>query len=396
MGSVMREIVLEEGAEFSTYLNAQRRYRQALVNKWQWFLEESKGLPAVPKHLWEAMAILFENQQAQSTPGLLEATLTTDVTLPQRYALPLIRNIYPQLLAAKICSVQPMPLESGGVAKIFWQDFEREDTGNGNTSLTQLDSDYALGAEDSVPKRIKMTIVSESLTAIKDILGASWSTEVMEDARGALGIDVEAELVQQMGGEIAREIDNRVLNEMMNGAGAGNVDWYWTVEEGYTAKEWYETLGHAIIDAEDDIFGYRYRKADWILAGRTVAKFIRKMQGFVPTRPNDPATQFSLGISQIGTIDGMWDVYTSVMTDSNKALLGCYPRSQTDTGYIFAPYIPLAPMPLVYAEYMPYDDKTFPGGYRNTDKWSRNVRTRYGKRMVVPEMYATISIAEED
>ena len=65
--------------------------------------------------------------------------------------------------------------------------------------------------------------------------------------------------------------------------------------------------------------------------------------------------------------------------------------SKTDTGYIFAPYIPMAAMPLVYAE---YDGPagTDPGVYRNVDKWTRNVRTRYGKKVVVPELFATITL----
>lgn len=388
--------ILEEGAEFVGFQTQQRAWRMAVVKKWRWLLEGKRhGLKEIPRRLWEPMAIMFENQQqvCRETRFALEATTKTDVTLPEKYALPIIRNVYPQLIASKIASIQPMPRMSGGVARVFYQDFLREDVAP-DTSLTILDSDYALGAEDSVPKRIKMTIEAITITAIKDILGASWSTEVQEDAQGALGIDVEAELVAQMSGEILREIDQRILAEILAGATAGNTTWNWTVPAGYTTKEWYETLGHALIDAEDLIYGTRFRQADYLICGRNLTKYIRKMQDFKPEPRNQPGDEpFAMGVELTGRITGFWDVYTTVFLPTNRGIMGRYPRSQTDTGYIYAPYIPLAPMPLVYAEYVYAPGTDVHGMYRNVDKWSRNVRTRYGKAMVVGDLFTTLTIA---
>ena len=393
MRRVTTPSVLEEGEEYQDYKLSMRAQRQRLVRKWEWLLKDNSeyGLEEIPHHLWEPMAALFENQQ-NFTRSKTEATMTTDVVFPIRFALPIVRNVYPNLIATKIASIQPMPLTSGGVGRVFYQDFLREDAGD--SSLTDLDSDYALSEENAVPKRVKMTITSETITAIKDILGASWSTEVMEDIGGAMGIDVEAELVQQMSDEIIREIDQRVLNEILNGAGSGNTNWSQTAAAGYLAKEWYETLFHAIIDAEDNIYANRYREADFLVCGRDAYKFLLKSGDFKPEpRLSDKKQRMqSVGVKFEGSYMGMWDVYRTVMINTAKIIVGYYPRSTTDTGYVYAPYIPLAAMPLVYAEYKAYDDATMPGAYVNTDKWSRNVRTRYGKKMVVPEAYATVTI----
>ena len=291
----------------------------------------------------------------------------------------------------KIASVQPLPAMSGGVGRVFYQDFQRED--DSDSSVTVPDSPYAYNIENGVPKRLKMVITSETFTATKDILGASWSTEVMEDARGALGIDVEAELIDQMASEITRELEERCLNEVLNGAGAGNTNWSSTVPAGYTTKEWAETLVHAFIDTEDLIFANRYRKADYLVAGRNVIKWLRKASDYkAEPRARPDLNPSTVGVELIGTLNGLWDVYTSVYINASKAIMGVYPRSQTDAGYIFAPYIPLAAMPLVYAEFLPYDDSTLPGAYLNTDKWSRNVRTRNAKKMVVAELFGTVTI----
>jgi len=396
-GLIKRQAVLPANADLQGYMDSQRKYRRDLVEKWMPLLEENKkyGTKALPEHLWEPMAMLFENQQFSSLPGLMEQTMTTDVVLPQKFALPLIRKIYPNTIASKIASIQPMPAESGGTSKIFYQDFETEDA-DSNHSLTVADSDYALGSEGGVPKRIKMTITSDTVTAIKDTLGAVWSTEVMEDARGTLQIDVEAEMLQQMALEIVREQDERVLNEILTGATAGNVDWDLNVPSGYTTKEWYETLGHAFIDAEALIYAKRYRDAGFIIAGPTLAKYIRKMADFtsVARGANGVDTQ-AVGTKLIGTFGQNWDVYTSMAITTTKGIMGYYPQSYVDTGYVWAPYIPIAAMPLVYAEYKyTADAAATHGQYVNTDKWSRVMRTRNGKKMVVSDAYATITVTD--
>ena len=400
MPLVSRDMVLESGMEFQAYQERQRAYRRALVKKWKWLLEDHGGkLRPIPPMYEEAMAMLLENQQAASMPGLLEATTTGDLTLPQKFTLPLVRNIFPNLLAMKMCSIQPLPLESGGVGRIFYQDFETEDTGYGGApvrgrvlSTGAADSDYARGAEDSIPRRIKMTITSDTITVFKDILGASWSTEVMEDARGALGLDVEAELVEQMRMEIQRELDARILDDILTQATAGDTTWHYTVGSGYTVQQWYETLGHALLDAEMLIWKKRFRKADYIVAGTTLASYISKMQNFV-TSGRGALDQFSTGTMRIGTYNGTWDVYTCAGLSATRGIMGYYPSSITDAGYIFAPYIPMAPMPLVYAEFVGINGATLPGAYLNTDKWSRNIRTRNGKKMVQANAFATLTVA---
>jgi hypothetical protein len=390
--------VIEESDTYESYQQSLRNYREKLVTKWGWLLEGRKRdhLKPIPEHLYPSMAMLFENQQAVSRGLIHEATTSTDLTMPSTFALPLIRKIYPELFALRIASIQPLPLSSGGTGTIFFQDFVRED--GGNTSLTTGDSDYAVGAENSVPKRIKMTITSAAITTTKDILAATWSTEVAEDARGTLGLDIESELITNAANEIIRETDERVLRAILDNAAAGNTDWHYTMPVGavYPPKDHYESLFHACIDTESLIFAARYRRADYIVAGRNVVSYLRKAADFKPaprTQPM-PGQPFAVGVEFMGELTGNWDVYQAHYSwMDNIGIMGVYPRSMTDAGYIYCPYIPLSPMPLVYAEFKPYNDATMPGAYVNTDKWSRNIRTRHGHRAVVPEYFGTVTIS---
>ena len=386
--------VISEGDNYETYMKAQRSYRTALVEKWRWLLdgtrEMKKHMPPLEEDQYETIAMLLENQQAVHQ-GILEASQTTDITMPQKYTLPIIRKVFPQLLAFKIAAVQPMPAFSGGVSQLFYLDFLRED--DSEASIVTPDSDYSVGTEGSVPKRLKVSITSDTVTATKDILAATWSSEVQEDARGSLGIDVEAELLDTTGQEILRAFDYRMLYEILTGASAGNTTWHFTNSAAYTDKEWFETLGHAFVDAEDLIYANRYRKADYIVVGRTGYKYIRKMQDFKP-EPRPQSAPMQMGVELVGRIEGFWDVWeTHFDFMTSRAIMGIYPRSQIDTGYVFAPYIPISPMPLVYGEFAAYDDATMPGAYKNTDMWTRNVRTRNAKKMVVPTMFSTLTVS---
>jgi len=378
----------------TSWAELQKQYVEELVDKWSWLLEGTKKqkLTPIPERLWPAMAMLFENQVAHSSRGVLgEATLSGDQTLPQVYALPIIRKVFPALIVNKIASLQPMGANSGGVAKIYYLNAYREDV-SPETNLSENDYDYSVGSEGSVPKRVRLEITSDSLTAVKDILGAVWSSEAQEDVRGSLGIDVENELVEQTAGEVLREIEQRVVYDIENLASAGDVTWSKTPSSSYTAKQWYETLFDALIDADTNIQKWRYRHADWIICGTEFASYLRKCADWTTIpRNNDIEQTLQTGVELIGEFTGQWDVYQSFYMSSNVAIMGVYPRTTLDTGYVYAPYIPLEVTPLVYASYDgPSADS--PGRYVNNDEWTRSIRTRYGKKMVVPQMFAKITI----
>jgi hypothetical protein len=219
----------------------------------------------------------------------------------------------------------------------------------------------------------------------------------MEDARGAYGIDVESELIPNAAAEIGREFEQRIIAEILAGASAGNVNWDTDIPSGWTLskRDYYEELQHAFIDAEDLLRIKRYRVADYLLCGRTVTKYLMKSSDFRPDpRMRQDTGPFRTGVQFVGTLNGLWEVYTSMYMTSNVALMGIWPGSMTDAGYIWAPYIPIMSMPLVYAEYV-YDENsvTAPHGmWRNTNMFSRNIRTRNGKYFAVKDMFATITI----
>jgi len=419
MGAMDPLAVLEQAAvtgDYRSLREALQRYQEKLVLKWRWLLEgtahptsKDRQLPKIDEKIWPIMAQLFENQVAltrmarpsaamlfESTPEqvsrmLLEdaETVVSDFTLPVKHTLPIIRKVFPALIAMKICSIQPMPITSGGTAQAFYLDFYRQ-TG-GEVIVTTPDSNYAYNTELGIPKKVNMKITSTSVTATKDILGVTWSHEAMVDARYSLGIDVESELVNAAAQEILRELDQRLLMELLNGAAAGNVNWASAMGSGYTtARDWYETLGHAFIDAQAYIDGTRYQDADFIIAGATLYPYIAKMPDFTSVKTGPDTGEgpgIKLATEFMGTIKGGVDVYKSHVITAAKGIVGFYPTRAIDGGYIWMPYEALSPRPAVYAD---YDDTT--GAYTNQDAYTRNIATRNGKLYVHTDAYSTITV----
>lgn len=395
------EAIYDRGAHGPTTINEKMKAeRAALVRKWAWYMSDSFkmgdktfSMKAIPAEHQEMMAVMFENQMLMNPEprNLWEATTKSNLSLPANFALPIIREVFPQLIMLRICGVQPMPATSGGVANAYWWKTYRVDV-SPETQMTTRDSDYALSSEGAIPKQVRGGLSTTQVTAVTDKLAATWSQEAQEDLMGVMGLDLGSEMLRTMAEEVLRELEDRVLNEIVNGAGAGNTDWSDTVGSGYTPTEWYETLFHAFIDANKLVRQNRHDRTDFILAGLNVAGYLAKGQRWSARAGGDPIEgPLRSGTRFEGSFMNQWDVWSSEYIDADKAVVGIYPRD-LHMGYIWMPYVPLMPMPRIYAETKNYDDSTLPGGLVNNDFWSQNIRTRNGKYMCESTQFATITV----
>jgi hypothetical protein len=84
-------------------------YVSALVQKWKPLLESVKG-----DHQRNVMAVLFENQ-SQYLQTLNEETRSTNVGSFLKFVFPILRRVWPNLIANEIVSIQPMTAPVGGI-----------------------------------------------------------------------------------------------------------------------------------------------------------------------------------------------------------------------------------------------------------------------------------------
>ena len=120
---------------------------QSLCEKWEPILEgitddSTRQMTAVLLEN-QAKSILTENARENGT--LEEATTVGNLGTFQKFAFPLVRRVFPELIANKICGVQPM---QGPVSQIFYLGYNRagkDTTGTPNkTRSEQVYSRYRM------------------------------------------------------------------------------------------------------------------------------------------------------------------------------------------------------------------------------------------------------------
>ena len=108
-------------------------YVQTLVRKWNPLLE---GITV--EHTRNVMAVLYENQ-SQHLQSLNEETRTTNVGSFLKFVFPVLRRVWPTLIANEIVSIQPMTAPIGG---IFYYDLKYGTTKGTVTAGQTLIKDF--------------------------------------------------------------------------------------------------------------------------------------------------------------------------------------------------------------------------------------------------------------
>ena len=150
-----------------------------------------------------------------------------------------------------------------------------------------------------------------------------------------------------------------------------------------TVREWYETLVETIIDVGNTIHRKTLRgAANFIVVGPDVATILEASVYYRPALDFDAqgqvGTPFTIGAEKVGTLSNRFTVYKDPYFPRNKVLVGYKGNSYLETGYVYAPYVPLIVTPTIFAP----EDFTPRKG----------VMTRYGKKLVRADFYGTVTV----
>jgi len=231
-------------------------------------------------------------------------------------------------------------------------------------------------------------------------LRARWSPELAQDLNAYHSLDAEVELTQILSEQIALEIDREILSDLLTGASAANFFWSRApgkfvnketaanvVSSGVpsftgTVREWYETLVETIIDVANQIHRKTLRgSANFIVCGPDVATILEASVLYKPSYTLDGDGQVSqpmvIGADRAGTLSNRFTVYKDPYFPRNKILVGYKGGSYLETGFVYAPYVPLIVTPTIF---QPEDFTPRKG-----------VMTRYGKKMVRADFYGTVT-----
>lgn len=177
-------------------------------------------------------------------------------------------------------------------------------------------------------------------------LRARWSPELAQDVNAYHNIDAEAELTALLSEQIAMEIDREILRELKRGAAWtlrwDFLGWKYQGSQKYTEKEWKQTLITRINQLSAQIHKSTLRGgANFIVISTEVSALFDDLENFMVSNSNVEDDKYNLGMRRIGTLSGRYTVYVDPYAKAGDILIGHKGTSILDTGYIYAPYVPL-------------------------------------------------------
>ena len=255
---------------------------------------------------------------------------------------------------------------------------------------------FPLEGNANIPE-IDIKVDSIAITAQTKKLKAKWTPELGQDLNAYHNLDAEVELTSILSEQIALEIDRELLADLVNGATAAT--YYWSRSPGLfvnkqtgaelgataaapdftgTVSEWYETLIETINDVSAQIHLKTLRGgANYVVCSPEVANILEFTSGFRANVTAD-ADKGTIGAVKAGSLSRKFDVIVDPYFPRNAILVGRKGGSFLESGYVYAPYVPLQTTPTIFGveDFVP----------------RKGVMTRYGKKMVRPDMYGLVIV----
>jgi hypothetical protein len=216
-------------------------------------------------------------------------------------------------------------------------------------------------------------------------LRATWSPELAQDVSAFHNIDAEAELTALLSEQIAAEIDREILRDLRKFA-PWQARWDvngWRRQAGfstnYTQKDWNQELMTKINQVSAQIHKTTLRGgANFIVVSSEISAVFDNLEYFHVSDANAEADQYNMGIERIGSLQSRYQVYRDPYSPAWSIIIGHKGKSLLDTGYIYAPYIPMQLTPTIY----------------NPENFApvKGIMTRYAKKCVNNRFYGAVKV----
>ena len=251
----------------------------------------------------------------------------------------------------------------------------------------------------SIPE-INVELRSEAVVAKTRKLKAKWTPEFSQDLNAYQSLDAEAELTSTLSEYISLEIDLEIIDMLIENANTTDA---WSAQAntfyskvtgnwasaaagagGYynTQGQWFATLGTKVQSVARTIHKKTLRgQANVLMTSPTVATIIESIPGYAADTDGSKE-EFAMGSHKAGQLNSRYKVYVNPYMTENIILMAFKGSQFLETGAAFCPYIPLIMTPLLY------DPETF------TPR--KGLMTRYAKKMLRPEFFGKIEVADLD
>ncbi len=276
--------------------------------------------------------------------------------------------------------------------------FQKQPTDNNRGDFEDTATRPLTGSA-AIPE-VNVEMRSEPVVAKTRKLKAKWTPEFSQDLNAYQSLDAEAELTSTLSEYISLEIDLEIIDMLIENS---NTTEYWSAQSnvfynrslgtwstlaagsgGYynTQGQWFATLGTKIQSVARTIHKKTLRgQANVLMCSPAVATIIESIPGYAADTDGSKE-EFAMGSHKAGQLNSRYKVYVNPYMNENVILMAFKGSQFLETGAAFCPYIPLIMTPLLY------DPETF------TPR--KGLMTRYAKKILRPEFFGTVDVADLD
>jgi len=313
-------------------------------------------------HIGRNVATLLENQRLfnEQWPGngatLIPEGAETDIPMEhwasqwKRVSIPVMRRVFGEnFIGHHIVSVQAMK------------------SGQENTYLIGFDGRTMSGMTDANTRRLSVQWdhpiwkQTEDGTKYAEFRGQQYHT----------GLDAEAEATSVFSEAICADFSREIIRDL-------------SINAGKSAVVEYKDESHLLSMVEGMsayIAAKCYNKeATWVVTSPTIVKLLGE---YIEPATNQWGNIVNIiaqreGVNKIGVLNKKWQLFEDSTAPAGNILLGLKDhRNHYFSGYVFAPFLPVKPIP---------SWKT------DEQEQAGHVLARYGKRLTNPGFYGTIKI----
>ena len=232
---------------------------------------------------------------------------------------------------------------------------------------------------------VSFQLTSETVSVEERKLRATWSPELAQDVSAFHNIDAEAELTAILSEQIAAEVDREILRDLRKAA-PWKQRWDYngwqrmaTPSTVYTQKDWNQTLITKINQISAQIQKSTLRGgANWAVVSSEISAVFNDLEYFHVTDASAESDQYNMGIEKIGSLQGRYNIIVDPYSPHWSLIMGHHGTSLLDTGYIYAPYVPMALTPTMY----------YPFNFAPV----KGICTRYAKKLVNNKYFGAIQV----
>lgn len=238
--------------------------------------------------------------------------------------------------------------------------------------------------ENKINSKVNYTVDKIRFPIIMRQIQANWTLPMEQDLKALFDLNLQAELINIIGEQIAIEVDTEIIDDLIKGVYASDTTGRRTATfdknppSGFAwgRKNWYENVQIPLSDLSAEVYNANLMGAANIIAcNPTDAALLESLNDFKFS--GGSVDGGNVGYSSATVMGGKWKVLTSSIVPRGKMLLKYRAAEMQRASYVYAPYQPAVLSP-------------FPMG----NNPSMTIMTRYAKKMIRPESLALLNITD--